>query len=98
MPGFRLTYLAVVGALWCQTIAPIRVDVRLVTASFTARDSKGALVSNLTKEEIELIDDGVPQTVSFFSKSVDMLLNLALIVDASGSQSHFVKDHEHDLK
>jgi len=90
MPGSRLPYLAAVGALswqvWSQTIAPIRVDVRLVTASFSARDSKGKLVSDLQKEEIELIDDGVPQTISFFSKSVDMPLNLALVVDASGSQ------------
>src|SRR5262249_4709846 len=81
-----------------QSIAPIRVDVRLVNASFTARDTKGALVPDLAKDDLELIDDGVPQTIAFFSRSVDMPLNLALVVDGSGSQSHFVKDHEHDLK
>ena len=93
----RLLWIAFVCAA-AQSLAPIRVDVRLVTASFTVRDSKGALVTDLKKEEIELIDDGVPQTISFFSRSVDMPLDLALIVDASGSQAHFVKDHEHDLK
>ncbi len=100
MPGFPLSHLAGIGAITmlAQTLAPIRVDVKLVTASFTVRNAKGAPVSDLTKDDIELIDDGVPQMISFFSKSVDMPLNLALVVDASGSQSHFVKDHEHDLK
>jgi Ca-activated chloride channel family protein len=85
-------------AALAQTLAPIKVDVRLVNASFTARDSKGGLVPDLKKDDLELIDDGVPQTIAFFSRSVDMPLNLALIVDGSGSQAHFVKDHEHDLK
>ncbi len=93
----RFVWIACVGAL-AQSIAPIRVDVRLVTASFTARDGKGAPVSDLRKEEMEVIDDGVPQTIAFFSRGADMPLNLALIIDASGSQRHFVKDHEHDLK
>ena len=81
-----------------QSLAPIHVDVRLVTASFIARDRQGALVSDLTKDDIELIDDGVPQSVAFFSRSADVPLSLALVVDASGSQQHFIKDHENDLK
>jgi Ca-activated chloride channel family protein len=81
-----------------QNLAAIRVDVRLVTASFTARDSRGSLVPDLTRDQIEVIDDGVPQTVAFFSRSTDVPLSLGLIVDASGSQQRFVKDHEHDLE
>ncbi len=81
-----------------QSLAPIRVDVRLVTASFTARDSRGALVADLTKDDIELIDDGVPQSITFFSRSADVPLSLGLIVDASRSQRHFMKDHEQDLR
>jgi hypothetical protein len=34
-----------------QAQAPIRVDVNLVNVAFTARDSRGALASDLTKAE-----------------------------------------------
>jgi len=92
---FLATFLAcAIG----QDISPIHVDVRLVNASFTARNAKNVLISDLTKDEIELLDDGVPQPIAFFSRSLDVPLSLALIVDASGSQQHFMKNHEHDLK
>jgi Ca-activated chloride channel homolog len=77
---------------------PIRVDVNLVNVAFTVRDARGALVNNLTQNDIELFEDGAPQKVEFFSKSTDLPLTLALIVDVSGSQDHFGKEHEKDLE
>jgi Ca-activated chloride channel homolog len=77
---------------------PIRVDVNLVNVAFTARDGHGGLVSNLTKDDVELYEDGVPQKIEFFAKSTDLPLTLALIVDVSGSQDHFGKQHEKDLE
>src|SRR5579872_1652669 len=97
MIGFLLVASLIAQSV-APTLAPIRVDVRLVNASFTVRDSKGAPVADLSKDDIELLDDGVPQNIAFFSRSLDVPLSLALIADASGSQEHFVKDHEHDLK
>lgn len=81
---------------WAQQ--PIRVDVNLVNVAFTARDARGTLVSNLTKEDLELSEDGVPQKIEFFARSTDVPLTLALIVDVSGSQDHFGKQHEKDLE
>ena len=77
---------------------PIRVDVNLVNVAFTARDARGALVNNLTKNDVELFEDAVPQKIEFFAKSTDLPLTLALIVDVSGSQEHFEKKHEKDLE
>src|SRR5208283_324236 len=77
---------------------PIRVDVNLVNVAFTARDGHGALVSNLGKEAVELFEDGVVQKIEYFAKSTDVPLTLALIVDVSGSQDHFGKQHEKDLE
>jgi Ca-activated chloride channel family protein len=77
---------------------PIRVNVKLVNVAFTARDANGALVQNLTKDDIEVFEDAVPQKISFFARSLDVPLTLGLIVDASGSQDHFSKQHEHDLQ
>jgi VWFA-related protein len=77
---------------------PIKVDVNLVNVAFTARDAKGALIENLTKEDVELFEDAVPQKIEFFAKSTDLPLTLALIMDVSGSQEHFEKKHEKDLE
>jgi Ca-activated chloride channel family protein len=95
-----LTWLLCAGA-WCcaaQEEPHIRVDVSLVNVSFTARDRAGALVSNLTKDDVEVLDDGVPQAISFFARSADLPLSLGLIVDGSGSQEHSIRRHQHDLE
>ena len=88
-------------ALFCcfaQEPPAIRVDVRLVNVTFSVRDTRGALVTNLTKDDFEVLDDGVPQTIAFFARSADLPLTLGLIVDMSDSQEHFMKQHRHDLQ
>jgi Ca-activated chloride channel family protein len=76
----------------------IRVDVNLVTVAFSVRDAQGGLVDNLTKEDFEVDEDTLPQKIAYFARSVDVPLTLGLIVDASGSQEHFSKKHQHDLE
>jgi Ca-activated chloride channel homolog len=76
----------------------IRVDVNLVTVAFSVRDASGRLVDDLSKDDFEVAEDAAPQKIGFFAKSVDVPLTLGLIVDASGSQEHFAKQHENDLK
>jgi Ca-activated chloride channel family protein len=80
-----------------QDSLAIRVSVGLVNVAFTARDAQGKLVANLTKDDVEVFDDGQPQTISFFAKTGDLPLALGLISDVSGSQSPFLKSHHHDL-
>lgn len=77
---------------------PLRVDVNLVNVSFTVRDANGALADKLAKDDFDVLEDGVPQKISFFARSTDLPLTLGLIVDASGSQEHFSKKHEKDLE
>lgn len=77
---------------------PIQVAVNLANVAFTARDSHGALVNNLSKDDVEVFEDAVQQKISFFAKSTDVPLTLGLIVDVSGSQEHFSKKHEQDLE
>ena len=78
--------------------APIKVKVALVGVSFTARDANGALVDNLKKEDVEILEDNVPQTISYFARSADAPLTLGLVLDASDSQDHALKNHEKDLE
>jgi Ca-activated chloride channel family protein len=77
---------------------PIRVKVNLVSVAFVARDVSGALVNNLTQDDVDVIEDAVPQKIAFFSRSADVPLTLGLVVDASGSQDHFSKQHKNDLE
>jgi Ca-activated chloride channel homolog len=76
----------------------IQVNVNLVTVGFSVRDSSGALVDNLTKDDFEVVEDTVPQKIAYFARSEDVSLTLGLVVDASGSQDQFAKKHEHDLE
>src|SRR5208283_1594010 len=99
------TIMAMVSVALCTVLAediggqqPIRVDVNLVNVAFTAKDSRGGLVKNLTKDDVQLFEDGVPEKIEFFAKSTDLPLTLALLVDVSGSQDHFGKQHEKDLQ
>jgi len=89
---------AVLGGGISSGQQPIQVAVNLVNVAFSARDSRGVLVENLTKDDVEVLEDAVPQKISFFAKSTDVPLTLGLIVDASGSQDHFSKQHEQDLE
>ncbi len=77
---------------------PIRVKVNLVSVAFVARDARGALVDNLTQDDVDVVEDAIPQKVAFFSRSADVPLTLGLVVDASGSQDHFSKQHKNDLE
>jgi VWFA-related protein len=76
---------------------PIRVKVNLVSVAFVARDANGALVDNLTQDDVDVFEDAVPQKIAFFSRSSDVPLTLGVVVDASGSQDHFSKQHKNDL-
>jgi Ca-activated chloride channel family protein len=77
---------------------PIRVNVNLVSVAFVARDANGALVDNLTQDDVDILEDAVPQKTAFFSRSSDVPLTLGVVVDASGSQDHFSKQHKNDLE
>jgi Ca-activated chloride channel family protein len=88
--------VALAGTAGAQT--PIRVEVNLVNVAFAARDSQGKLVENLTRNDIELYEDGIPQKIEFFARSTDLPLTLGLIVDVSGSQDQFGKQHKKDVE
>lgn len=79
-------------------IPKFRSDVNLVTITFTARDSEGKLVGNLGEDDIEVLEDGVPQKIRFFARAGDVPLTVGLVVDASDSQSKFIHRHRDDVE
>ena len=95
---FVLVVLTVSGSAASAGQESIRVDVNLVNVAFSVRDANGAPIDNLTKDDFEVVEDTVPQKIAYFARSVDVPLTLGLIVDASGSQEHYTKKHQHDLE
>ena len=93
-----LTLCTTLGVTLSRSQEPIRVKVNLVSVAFVARDARGALVDNLSKDDVDVIEDAVPQKITYFSRSLDVPLTLGVIVDASGSQDHFSKQHKEDLE
>jgi len=93
-----LTMGATLVVTFGRSQEPIRVKVNLVSVSFVARDARGTLVNNLTQDDVDIVEDAVPQKIAFFSRSADVPLTLGLVVDASGSQDHFSKQHKNDLE
>ena len=58
----RLTlFVLFLAVCICRAEEPIRINVRLVNVAFTARDSRGALVEDLTNDDVEVFEDAVPQ-------------------------------------
>lgn len=93
-----LTVAGVSASARAQDETPIRVDVNLVNLPFSVRDSRGQLVQTLTKDDIEILEDGQLQRVTHFSRASESVLSLALVADASGSQHDFLKEHRKHLR
>lgn len=61
----------------------LSVDVNLVTVTATVTDATAHPVSDLSKEDFAILEDGVPQEVTLFEPETHVPLALALMVDAS---------------
>jgi VWFA-related protein len=66
-------------------------DVKVVTLLATVQDRDRAIVTNLKKEDFLLEDNGVPQTIRYFSQESDLPLTIGLLVDTSRSQSGVIE-------
>ncbi len=62
----------------------IKVDTTLVTLPVSVLDRDGRYIPNLRKEDFRLWEDGVEQTVAFFS-AVDKPFSVVLMIDTSNS-------------
>jgi Ca-activated chloride channel homolog len=68
----------------------IRVESNLVLVEATVKDKSGRVIDGLTEKDFELREDGVPQTISHFSRD-QLPLAVALVVDLSTSIQPFLR-------
>src|SRR5580692_10725328 len=64
----------------------LHTDVEEVVLNATILDDHGHLVQTLTKDDFQVFEDGVKQTIISFQHS-DLPVSIALVVDNSGSMS-----------
>jgi VWFA-related protein len=63
----------------------IKVRVELVNVLTTVTDKKNRLVTDLTKDDFRIFEDGKPQDIRFFSRESDLPLRIGILIDASNS-------------
>ena len=63
----------------------IVLDVTRVNILFTVTDKKGRFVTDLTKNDFEIIENKKPQAIQQFTAESDLPLRLAVLVDTSNS-------------
>lgn len=94
----RRVAAVVLAAVLCWAAAAqdpvIKVDVDVVNVLFSVRDRRGALVGNLSKDDFTVLEDGKPQTVSYFTRETDLPLTIGLLVDVSVSQASLIEEEK----
>jgi Ca-activated chloride channel family protein len=63
----------------------LSVDVQRVNVLFTVANQKGKLITNLRREDFNVFEDDRLQQISNFSTETDLPLNIAVLIDSSGS-------------
>jgi VWFA-related protein len=66
--------------------AKFSTDVKVVNVLVTVHDKQGKIISDLTKDDFGLTEEGRPQTIRYFTRETDLPLTLGLLVDTSLSQ------------
>jgi VWFA-related protein len=69
-----------------QPRSVFKVQTEVVNVYAVVRDRKGRLISDLTRNDFELSEDGTPQKIRYFSRATRVPLTLGIMVDTSPSQ------------
>jgi VWFA-related protein len=84
-----MALIAMVGAN-AQT-PTFSADVKVVNLLATARNRDGSIVTDLTKDDFEVEEDGKKQQIKYFSQQSNLPLVIGLLIDTSWSQRHIME-------
>lgn len=68
----------------------IRGGVELVNILATVRGKNNALISNLAKEDLRILEDGKEQEIRYFGRETDLPLTIGMLIDVSGSMEALI--------
>jgi len=63
----------------------LRIEVALVNLSFSVKDKKGQLITDLTQGNFKIFENNKPQEVLNFGRETDLPITVALVIDTSTS-------------
>jgi Ca-activated chloride channel family protein len=66
----------------------VRLGTDLVNLTFTAVDRNNRVISNLQQEDVTVFEDGRPQPLFTFKRETTLPINIAILMDLSGSQEY----------
>jgi Ca-activated chloride channel family protein len=66
----------------------LAVEVELVNLIATVLDDGGKYVEGLTMNDFQVLENGQPQKISFFSHDLRVPISVGALIDASGSMRH----------
>ena len=69
----------------------IEINVERVNILFSVKDNKGKLITNLKQSDFKLFEDEKPQTIERVNIDTDLPLNIALLIDRSGTVQNQLK-------
>jgi VWFA-related protein len=68
-------------------VETLNVNVNLKNLYFSVRDKEG-FITNLRKDDCQVLEDKVPQTIKSFTQEKNLPLTIGILLDTSGSQEH----------
>src|SRR5215831_19152070 len=91
--------LLLAGVVICgaQEKSNFSVSVDLVPITCSITDRTGQAIPDMSMSEFMVMDNGKSQPVRYLWREADAGLTIGLIVDVSGSQSRFVKEHRQTM-
>jgi Ca-activated chloride channel family protein len=66
----------------------VRLGADLVNVLFTAVDRNNRVISDIRQDEITILEDGRPQQIFTFKRETTLPINIAILMDLSGSQEY----------
>jgi Ca-activated chloride channel homolog len=90
--------ILLIRSSFAQGIPVLQVETHLIDTTLSVHDADGGIVTGLTRDDFTVVEDGVPQKIRFFAHDNQLPLSIGLIIDESGSQEKFVKEHEKDIE
>src|SRR5262245_47263727 len=84
------TLLLRLSVLICATVTlcfaqTLKVDVNLISIFATVKDSQGNFVTNLSKDDFRVYEDGQLQDIQIFEKLEKVDSSVGVLMDTSGS-------------
>ena len=66
----------------------VRLGTDLVNVLFTAVDQNNRVIGDIRQDEISVLEDGRPQQIFTFKRETTLPINIAILMDLSGSQEY----------